>query len=357
MDQEQTPSLQGLICPLPHTHSDTVVIGHGSGGSMTHDLIQSIFQSQFENEILAEGNDAARLSSHGNLKGELALSTDSHVVSPLFFRGGDIGRLAVAGTVNDIAMLGARPYYLTAGFIIEEGFPMKDLKRIVNSMAEACHEAGVQIVAGDTKVVERGKVDGLFINTTGIGVIPQGIKIGGQNAKPGDAVLISGSLGEHSIAVLEARGELGFESGIESDLAPLNHLVSSLLNEVPDIHVLRDPTRGGLATSLNEIACQSKVTIRINEADIPVLSNVRIACEMLGFDPLYLANEGKAIIILPQDKVEIALKHLRKSPYGASAELIGTVTDEDPGRVLMTTPFGTTRIITMLAGEILPRIC
>ncbi len=357
MDRQQTPSLQGLICPVPHIPTEHITIGHGSGGSMTHDLIQNIFQAQLGNEILAKGNDAGRLSFPDKFDGDLAISTDSHVVTPLFFPGGDIGRLAVSGTVNDVAMLGAQPRFLTAGFIIEEGFPVNDLKRIINSMAETCKEAGVQIVAGDTKVVEKGKADGLFINTAGFGFINSPKRIGGQFAKPGDAVLISGTIGDHTIAVLEARGELGFESGMESDVAPLNHMIAELLNVVPNVHVLRDPTRGGLGTSLNEIACQSKVSIQINEEDIPIKPNVRTACEMLGFDPLYLANEGKVIIILPKDKIDKALESLRKSSYGLDATVIGTVNEQNPGRVLLKTPFGSTRIIPMLAGEILPRIC
>lgn len=355
-DQSPTPPIQGLFCPLPHTNTKTVVIGHGSGGSMTHDLIRNIFQSRVNNAILAEGNDAARLPLM-EPGAQIAVSTDTHVVSPLFFPGGDIGRLAVAGTVNDVAMLGARPTYLTAGFILEEGFPMDDLVRIVDSMAETCREAGVQIVAGDTKVVEKGKADGVYINTSGFGLIPAGRQIGGQFAQPGDAVLISGTLGEHSIAVLQARGELGFESGIKSDVAPLNHMIAHLLEAVPDVHVLRDPTRGGLGTSLNEIACQSEVSIHLEEDLIPIKPEVRIACEMLGFDPLYLANEGKVIVILPETQVDNALASLNKSPYGGQAARIGTVAQNDPGQVLLHTSFGSTRMVTMLTGEILPRIC
>ena len=355
-DQVPSPTIQGLICPLPHTHSKTVVIGHGSGGSMTHDLIRNIFQSRINNAILAEGNDAARLPIIES-DGQFAISTDTHVVSPLFFPGGDIGRLAVAGTVNDVAMLGAQPSYLTAGFILEEGFPMEDLVRIIDSMGTTCEEAGVQIVAGDTKVVEKGKADGVYINTSGFGLIPLGRQIGGQYAQPGDVVLISGTLGEHSIAVLQARGELGFDSGIQSDVAPLNHMIADLLEAVPDVHVLRDPTRGGLGTSLNEIACQSGVSIHLDETKIPVLPEVQIACEMLGFDPLYLANEGKVIVILPEAHAENALTLLRKTSHGFLAAIIGTVTQNNPGQVLLHTAFGTTRMVTMLSGEILPRIC
>ena len=358
MDQDQTQPIhvQGLMCPLPHAHTESVVIGHGSGGAMTHDLIRNIFQSRFGNEILAEGNDAARmqLPEQGM---QIAISTDSHVVSPLFFPGGDIGRLAVAGTVNDVSMLGAKPAWLTAGFILEEGFDMGSLTRIIDSISSTCQEAGVKIVAGDTKVVEKGKADGIFINTAGFGLIPDGRQIGGQFAQPGDAVLISGTLGEHSIAVLQARGELGFESGIQSDVAPLNHMIADLLKTVAEVHVLRDPTRGGLATALNEIACQSEVSIHLEEELIPVKPDVRTACEMLGFDPLYLANEGKVIVILPEQNVQDALTALSRSPYGAMAARIGSVDKRAPGLVLLHTAFGTTRMLTMLSGEILPRIC
>lgn len=355
-DKTSPPNMQGLVCPVPHSHQETVVIGHGSGGSMTRDLIQNLFQSRFGNEYLAEGNDAARILL-AETDQKIAISTDSHVVSPLFFPGGDIGRLAVAGTVNDVAMLGAIPKFLTAGFILEEGFPIESLRKIIGSMAETCQEAHVQIIAGDTKVVEKGKADGVYISTSGIGLIPEDRKIGGQFAQPGDAVLISGSLGEHAIAVLQARGELGFESGIQSDVAPLNRMIIDLLEKVPDIHVLRDPTRGGLATSLNEIACQSRVSINLQEDQIPIQPNVRTACEMLGFDPLYLANEGKVIIILPEKYADKALITLRQSPFGSTAAQIGTISQKNPGQVLLHTAFGSTRMLTMLSGEILPRIC
>ncbi len=357
MSDNNTPlNMQGPVCPLPHQHTDTVIISHGSGGQMTQDLIRNIFQTRIGNPILTEGNDAARLSFDGK-SGQLAVSTDSHVVSPLFYPGGDIGRLAVCGTVNDVAMLGAKPAFLTAGFILEEGFPMEDLHHIVDSMADACQEADVQIVAGDTKVVEKGKADGVFINTAGFGLIPEGRQIGGQFAKPGDTVLVSGSLGDHGIAILQARGDLGFESQIQSDVAPLNHMIEALLNEVPEVHVLRDPTRGGLATSMKEIACQSQVSIHLDEESIPIKEDVRVACEMLGFDPLYLANEGKAILILPDQYAKKALNILKSSPFGTLATRIGAVSSSDPGMVLLKTAFGTTRILDLLAGEILPRIC
>ena len=358
MTQESPESIniQGPVCPIPHQHTETVVIGHGSGGQMTQDLIRHNFHSRIGNALLSEGNDAARLLLEG-YDGQLAVSTDSHVVSPIFFPGGDIGRLSVCGTVNDVAMLGAAPAFLTAGFILEEGFSIDALNKVIESMAEACIEAGVKIVAGDTKVVEKGKADGIFINTAGFGVIPEGRKIGGQFAQPGDAVLISGTLGDHGIAVLQARGDLGFESAIESDVAPLNHMISELLEKIPDVHVLRDPTRGGLATSLKEITCQSQVSIRLDEEAIPIKPDVRTACEMLGFDPLYLANEGKVIVILPGENADTALEIMRNFPHGEMAMRIGEVFGEDQGMVLLETAFGTTRILDMLSGEILPRIC
>ena len=349
-------AMQGPVCPVPHHHTATIVIGHGSGGAMTRDLIRNIFQTHLGNAYLEQGNDAARIALEPS-SGEIAISTDSHVVSPLFFPGGDIGRLAVCGTVNDVAMLGAIPAFLTAGFIIEEGFPMDQLQKIIESMAEACAEARVQIVAGDTKVVEKGKADGVFINTAGVGQIPTGRNLGGQLAQPGDAVLISGTLGDHGIAVLQARGDLGFESGIQSDVAPLNKMIAALLDAIPEVHVLRDPTRGGLATTLKEIACQSQVSIHLEEEAIPVQPAVRTACDMLGFDPLYLANEGKLIVVLPENRMDQALAILHESTYGTMATRIGSVSEADPEQVLLHTPYGTTRILDLLAGEILPRIC
>ncbi len=355
-EKSPMPNMQGPTCPVPHRHTQKIMLSHGSGGQMTRDLIQNVFKSQLGNHYLAEGNDAARLffAQSGE---KIAVSTDSHVVSPLFFPGGDIGRLAICGTVNDVAMLGAKPEFLTAGFILEEGFAVSELERIITAMAQACQEANVSIIAGDTKVVEKGKGDGLYVNTAGIGRIIEGLQIGGQFAKPGDAVLISGTLGDHGIAVLQARGELGFESGIQSDVAPLNHMIQALVQAIPDVHVLRDPTRGGLATTLNEIACQSQISIWLEEGAIPVRKEVRIACEMLGFDPLYIANEGKLIVILPEENAAEALRILRKSPYGKMASRIGHVKEQDPERVLLETEFGTTRILDMLSGEMLPRIC
>ncbi len=351
--------MQGPVCPLPLPHKDSIVIGHGSGGRMTQELIQRIFTPRFANEALLAGNDAARLNlpPGASLQGSLAVSTDSHIVSPLFFPGGDIGRLAVCGTVNDVSMLGAEVLYLTAGFILEEGFPVETLEKVVASMQKAAQEAGVSIVAGDTKVVEKGKADGLFINTAGVGWIPAGIKVGGEFAQPGDAVLLSGTIGDHGIAVLTARGDLGFETNVRSDVAPLNGLIRAVLQAAPHTHVLRDPTRGGLATTLNEIAAQSKAAIWLEEKAIPVNPDVRAACELLGFDPLYIANEGKVIVILPEEEAEAALEAMHRHLYGLSAMRIGEVRSDPVGRVLLYTLIGGTRLLDMLAGEMLPRIC
>lgn len=354
MTSDKPISIQGPVCALPLSHNDKIVLGHGSGGRLTHDLISQIFQPHFSNPELDAGNDFAKLiPSHGRI----AISTDSHIVKPLFFPGGDIGRLAVCGTVNDVAMSGAEPKFLTAGFIIEEGFLVSDLEKVVVSMKQSADEAGVQIVAGDTKVVEKGKADGLFINTTGIGWADKEYSIGGAEAKPGDAVLITGTLGDHGMAVLAARGEMGFETDIRSDVAPLNHLIAGLLKISPNVHVLRDPTRGGLATTLNEIACQSQVCIRLDEKSIPVARAVQTACEILGFDPLYVANEGKVIIILPEQDADAALAYLQLQPYGKNASKIGSVAGSPKSKVLMKTFIGGTRILDMLAGEMLPRIC
>ncbi len=350
----ELPHIEGAVCPVPLTHNEQIVMGHGSGGKMSHDLIRKTFLAAFDNSILRTGDDAAPIEVEAT---RLAISTDSHVVTPLFFPGGDIGKLAVCGTVNDVAMLGARPLYLTVGFILEEGLPIETLRRVVESMSAAAKEAGVQIVAGDTKVVERGKADGLYINTTGIGEVLPNVNIGGAQAKPGDVVILSGSIGDHGIAVLGARGELGFTSDIQSDVAPLNHLILAMLEADKNIHVLRDPTRGGLATTLNEIAAQSKVAIQLNEQTIPVKSAVNAACEMLGFDPLYVANEGKLIAIVPPESAEKILKAMRATKYGEEAVAIGEVKEDTRGRVLMKTAIGTTRVVDMLAGEMLPRIC
>jgi hydrogenase expression/formation protein HypE len=351
----QKPIIEGPACPVPLNHKETIVIGHGSGGRMTHDLIRNIFQPYLNSAPLQAGNDYAQVGVE--VGGRLSISTDSHIVTPLFFPGGDIGRLAVCGTVNDVAMSGAKPQYLTAGFILEEGLPVTTLVRVLESMKAAAQEAGVQIVAGDTKVVEHGKADKIFINTSGVGWIPDGMHISGDLAQPGDIILISGTVGDHGIAVLAERGELGFSADVQSDVAPMNHLIQAVLEAAPHTHVLRDPTRGGLATSLNEIAGQSCVGIYLDENRVPLKPAVRAACDMLGFDPLYVANEGKVIAVVPPDEAEAALQAMRGDQYGADAARVGEVAAEPSGRVLLRTNIGGTRILDMLAGEILPRIC
>ncbi len=342
-------------CPLPLQHSEKVVMGHGSGGKMTFDLINHAFKPFFTNVFLDEGNDSARLVLPADFK--IAVSTDAHVVYPLFFAGGDIGRLSVCGTVNDIAMMGAKPLYLTAGFILEEGLEVDLLEKIVASMKTAADEAGIQIIAGDTKVVQKGKGDGVYITTSGLGTIPTGINIHGANAQAGDVILVSGLIGNHGVAVIEARGDLGFSSGIKSDVAPLNHLVSAMLEASKNIHVLRDPTRGGIATTLNEIAKQSKLSFQIEEALLPIDPQVAAVCELLGYDPLYIANEGKLIAILPEAEAESVLQAMRRNEYGVGAAIIGRVVDVPGERVLMKTRLGTNRVVDVLSGEMLPRIC
>ena len=326
---------------------------------MTRDLILNVFQKYLGNAILNSGNDSARVNAELAAPPgyQLVVSTDAHVVFPLFFPGGDIGRLSVCGTVNDVAMLGAQPKYLTASFILEEGFSIEELEKILASMRDACTDADVRIIAADTKVTEKGKADKLFITTTGIGWVPADRKISGDQAQPGDAVLISGALGNHGIAVLQARGNLGFQADVQSDTAPLNHLTQGLCAAFPEVHVMRDPTRGGLATTLVEIAEQSGVTIQLNEPDIPIDAPVQAACDLLGLDPLYLANEGKVIVILPEDKAEAALSFLRTQKYGEGACQIGRIISPSSGRLLLRTALGTTRVLDMLAGEMLPRIC
>ena len=352
---DESINIEGAVCAPPLTHNEQIVMGHGAGGRMSHQLIQKAFVSAFKNTALNAGDDAALVEP--GLRQKLSISTDAHVVSPLFFPGGDIGKLAVCGTVNDVAMLGAKPLYLTAGFILEEGLPMDTLKRVVESMRLAAEEAGVQIVAGDTKVVQKGKADGLYITTAGVGVVREDVNVSGANAKPGDMVILSGTIGDHGIAVLGARGELGFQSSLQSDVAPLNHLIAAMLDASPNIHVLRDPTRGGLATTLNEIAAQSNAGILLKEETIPVHPEVNAACEMLGFDPLYVANEGKLVAIVPKEEAEKVLAVMKSMKYGEGAVVIGEVVAEPKSRVLLKTALGSTRVVDMLAGEMLPRIC
>jgi hydrogenase expression/formation protein HypE len=328
---------------------------HGAGGRASAELIESLFAPAFDNPYLGQKNDGARLTAP---PGEMVFSTDTYVVSPLFFPGGDIGRLAVNGTVNDIAMGGARPLWLSAGFVLEEGYPLADLARIVRSMGEAAREAGVFIVTGDTKVVERGKGDGVFVNTAGVGAIPAGITPpSGDRARPGDAILVSGTLGDHGVAILTCREHLSISAGVESDTAPLAGLVASLQGAGVDLHALRDPTRGGLGTTLNEIARQSGVGMIVKEKAVPVRRAVAAACEILGIDPLYVANEGKLVAFCPKDDAERALAVMRAHPVGREAQIVGEVVADPRKLVLLETPFGGKRILDWLAGEQLPRIC
>jgi len=332
---------------------DKILLAHGSGGKLSHDLVEKGFLTILGNPWLNKLDDSATLE----LSGRIAFTTDSYVVSPLFFPGGDIGKLAVCGTVNDLAMSGARPVYLSLSLIIEEGLPLADLDRIVASIQKAADEGGVKVVTGDTKVVNRGSADKLFINTAGIGFIPPGTNISGSNAQPGDRIIISGPIGDHGIVVMSQREGLRFSAGVESDCAPLNRLVAEMLEASTDIHCLRDPTRGGLATSLNELARQSKVGIIIEEDKIPVRQAVRAMCELLGLDPLYIANEGRLIAVIPPGDAEKVLAKMRQNHYGAEATIIGEVVAERPGRVVMKTTLGASRLIDMLVGDLLPRIC
>jgi hydrogenase expression/formation protein HypE len=357
MSSEETITLQGAVCPVPLSHQQAIIMGHGSGGKLSADLIQRLFLPPFDNPALRAGDDSGVVVMDP-MDTRIAISTDSHVVWPLFFPGGDIGRLAVCGTVNDIAMMGANPMYLTAGFILEEGLNIKLLEQIVASMKSAADEAGIEVIAGDTKVVQKGKADGLYINTSGIGLIPAGVHISGAYARPGDVVILSGSIGDHGIAVLNARGDLGFETDLRSDVAPLNHLTAAMLEgDRSAVHVMRDPTRGGVATSLNEIARQSRLSILLDESKIPIKPTVSAACEMLGFDPLYIANEGKLIAIVSPEQSDVILSKMRDTQYGEQSVIIGEVLTAPEGRVLMKTLIGGTRIVDVLAGEMLPRIC
>jgi hydrogenase expression/formation protein HypE len=346
-----------LTCPVPLTNNETVLLGHGSGGKMSAELLRDVFLPVLGNPELAM-NDQAVLRI-GEMK--IAITTDSFIVSPIFFRGGDIGSLAVHGTVNDLAVGGARPLFLTAAFVLEEGFPIESLRRVVASMRRAADAAGVSIVTGDTKVVEKGKGDGLFINTTGVGMVSRSVDLSADRARPGDAILLSGSIGEHGIAILAEREGLEFESEIESDSAPLNGLCAEMLwaaSQHPGtIRCMRDLTRGGLSSALNEIAAQAHVGIELEERTIPVREEVRGACEMLGLDPLYVANEGKLIAIVDPETAEDMLRTMRRHSRGRYAAIVGRVTNSLPGLVTMKTSLGTARIVDMLAGDQLPRIC
>lgn len=332
---------------------DTILLAHGSGGTLSHELVEKKFLPFLANPALNKLDDSALFEASGRL----AFTTDSYVVNPIFFPGGDIGKLAVCGTVNDLAMNGAKPLYLSLAAIIEEGFSMRELEQIIQSVKKAAEEAEVSIIAGDTKVVNKGQADKLFITTSGVGIIPPGIDISGANARVGDKVLLSGTIGDHGIAIMSKREGLRFSMNLESDCAPLNRLVSQMLEASPKIHCLRDPTRGGLATTLNELARQSKVGIVIEEARIPVKEQVKAACELLGLDPMYIANEGKLVAIVDPTDADRILVAMRKNKYGRDAAVIGEVTSEHPGKVVMKTKLGSSRIVDMLSGELLPRIC
>lgn len=346
--------LPGASCPLPVMHHDFIVLGHGSGGKLTAELLESVFLPAFSNPLLDKLDDQAVLRVNGS---RLAFTTDAFVVTPLFFPGGDIGRLAVNGTVNDLAVSGARPLYLAAAFILEEGLPTADLRRVVQSMSEAAKDAGVQLVTGDTKVVNRGKGDKVFISTTGIGVVERPVNISADRAAAGDKIIVSGYVGDHGMAILSQRENLEFEGVIESDCAALHGLIADMLVVCPEVHCLRDATRGGVATVLNEIAARSRVGMMLQETEIPVRDTVRGACEVLGLDPLYVANEGKLVAIVPPDAAHAVVDCMRRNPLGREARVIGEVVADPSAMVLMNTVIGGTRVVDTLFGEQLPRIC
>ena len=341
-------------CPLPISAKNTVQLAHGGGGRLMQELIQDVFVRAFHNPMLESLHDGATWPVD---KGTLAFTTDSYVVHPLFFPGGDIGSLAVNGTINDLAMCGAKPLYLSAGFILEEGLSMEVLQRVVNSMAEAARAAGVPIVTGDTKVVDRGKGDGIFINTSGVGLVPTGVRVLPTLIQPGDAILVSGDLGSHGVAVLSVREGLTFDGDIKSDSAPLHRIVADLIESGIEIHCLRDLTRGGLASVLNELASSAKVGMTVDESTIPVNEPVRGACELLGLDPLYVANEGRFVAMVPASQVEAALAIMRRHKAASQTAHIGMVTDRNPPMVILQTVVGTHRVLDLLSGEQLPRIC
>lgn len=346
--------MKSLSCPLPIVDTETILLGHGGGGKLAADLFRNVFFPAFDNPILGKTDDQALLEIGAN---KLAFTTDSYVVKPIFFRGGDIGSLAVHGTVNDLAVGGATPLFLSAAFILEEGFPVGDLRRIVDSMKKAANAAGVQIVTGDTKVVEKGSCDGLFINTAGIGIIKTGMRLSADQAQAGDVVLLSGPIGDHGIAILAEREGLSFESDVVSDSAPLHTFVAALLATGGTIRCMRDPTRGGVASTLNEIAQASKVGIQLEEEAIPVRREVRGACELLGLDPLYIANEGKLLAICAPEDAALLLEAMRQHPLGSDANIVGKVTAQNSGLLTMRTSLGSVRIVDMPANDPLPRIC
>lgn len=333
--------------------NETILLAHGSGGKLSHELIKEVLLPSLSNPFLEKMDDSAVLE----IKGSVAFTTDSFVVNPLFFPGGDIGKLAICGTINDLSMVGAKPLYLSLALIIEEGLSLEELRCVMSSVRKVTQESGVRVVTGDTKVVNHGSADRLFINTAGIGIVPAGLHISGSNACPGDKIIVSGSIGDHGIAVMAQRQGFRFNVPVESDCAPLNFLVEEMLAYPSEIHSLRDPTRGGLATTLNELAQQSSVGFNIFEDSIPVKKSVRAACDMLGLDPLYIANEGKLIAVVAPDRVQQILETMRANQYGTESAIIGEVSAEHPGRVVLKTRLGASRIVDMLHGEILPRIC
>jgi len=343
-----------LNCPIPISDYEKVLLAHGGGGTLSHQLIQKMFFSQFNNPLLNQEHDGAIFEIGGT---RFAFSTDSYVVQPIFFPGGNIGELAVNGTVNDLSMCGAKPLYLSCGFIIEEGFPMNELWEVVLAMKNAAEKANVQIVTGDTKVVDKGKGDKIFINTAGIGIIQNDVQISPANCKVEDVILLNGFIADHGIAIMSARENLSFETSIKSDCAPLNSLVEKILAVSKNIHVLRDPTRGGVASALNEIAQKANVGILIEEDKIPIREEVKAACELLGFDPLYIANEGKLLAMVAEEDAGKVLNEMKKHPYGKDSTIIGKVTAENMKTVIMKTSIGSKRIVDMLSGEQLPRIC
>lgn len=352
-----TPNFDGWTCPIPLKNYPTIVMGHGAGGKMMNDLIRHLFAAEFQNEFLGQLGDSTVLEQLAADGQRIAFTTDSFVVSPLFFPGGDIGELAINGTVNDLAMSGARPLYLSAGFILEEGLPMETLGRIVSSMARACKAADVQIAAGDTKVVNKGHGDGIYINTTGIGLVPSNVDIRATNAKPGDVILVSGTMGDHGIAIMSVREGLQFDSAIESDTAPLHGLVKAMLAASVNLHCLRDATRGGLSAVLNELADASGVGIEFEETKVPVRAEVSAACEMLGLDPFYIANEGKLVAFVPEEDAGKVLSVMQNHEFGSNAAIIGRVVEQHPGLVVAKTAIGGSRVVDLPAGELLPRIC
>ena len=350
----ENKNITGFNCPVPNTGHEQILLSHGSGGSMMHRLLKEIFIAGFDNPLLNEMGDGAVFDINGS---RLAFTTDSYVVDPVFFPGGDIGSLAVNGTVNDLAMCGAWPLYISAGFIIEEGFSVAELREVVKSMKEAADAAGVQVVTGDTKVVGRGKGDKVFINTAGIGIVPENVNISPKNIKPGDVIIINGRIAEHGMAIMSKRQGFEFETEIISDCSPLNGLVGAILDSSLNIRMMRDATRGGVASVLNEIAEASNLGIAIDETSIPISGQVRAACEILGFDPLYVANEGKMLVFVSPGDAETVLKAMKNHPMGTESAIIGMVVPDNPGLVVMKTEIGSMRIVDMLSGEQLPRIC